>query len=69
MNTAVANPTRTVTASGNGLFARVGSFFALMGAVHRIKVAVECHQQPAAADLRTLGIDPAQMPKLHHGRV
>lgn len=67
MNTAVATHTRT--ASGNELFARIGAFFAMVGAVYRVKAAVEGSRQPAAADLRRLGINPAQMPKMHNARV
>ncbi|WP_128254541.1 hypothetical protein [Falsirhodobacter deserti] len=67
MSTAVA--THAPTASTGGFFKRIGSFLVLLGAVHRVKIAVESHRQPAADDLLRLGIDPAQMPRLDQTRV
>lgn len=67
MNMNIAAPLHT-TAPASGLAARIGSFFALVGAVHRIKVSLESRREPAASDLRLLGINPAQMPKMHNVR-
>lgn len=66
LNAAIAAPRNTAPASG--LFTRIGAFFALMGAVHRIKVSLESRRDPSADDLQLLGINPAQMPKMYNAR-
>lgn len=50
-NVAASNPT-------GGLFAKVTSFFAVIGAAIRASAAVNARRAPTGTDLRTLGIDP-----------
>ena len=41
-----------------------GRAFALLSAAHAAAAAVEGHRRPKARDLKTLGIDPADFPRL-----
>ena len=49
----------------NRLFARVESFFEVLGAAREAATAVEQHRAPSARALRTLGIDAAAFKSMH----
>lgn len=69
MTTAVATHANSSTGLFARLFARLSGFATTVAAAHRVKIALEARRKPVDADLRILGIDPAQMPSLHGARI
>ncbi|MBZ9656654.1 hypothetical protein [Phyllobacterium lublinensis] len=47
------------------IHSRIGQFFTMLGSAVAVASATRLGEQPAASDLRALGIDPVQFRTIH----